>query len=142
MLHTLYSIFLIIFLASCTSTQKGASVGAIVGVGAGAAIGGGTGAVIGGAVGATSGAIVGAAIDDDAREQLKEKAPDTLQKIDQQKPLTPEDIIHMTKAGLSDEQIINQIKATKSHFSLSTQEMIDLKNQGVSQSVIDAMTHS
>jgi len=45
----------------------------------------------------------------------------------------------MTHAGISSDVIIDQIKATNSTFSLSSQEIIDLKNEGVSQSVIDVM---
>jgi hypothetical protein len=140
MLKPLFVFFALLISSSCSSTQQGASVGAIVGVGAGAAIGGGGGAVVGGAVGAASGAAIGAAIDANSRHNLKENSPDTLNKIDQKKQLTKQDIINLKKSGLSDEQIIAQIKSTNSHFSLSAQEIIELKNEGVSQSVIDAMT--
>lgn len=51
--------------AGCTTTEKRATGGAVVGAGAGAVIGGiaggGKGAAIGAAVGAATGAVVGAA---------------------------------------------------------------------------------
>lgn len=124
--------------SSCTSTQQGATIGAVVGVGAGAAIGGGGGAIIGGAVGAAGGAAIGAAIDDSDRDKLS-SYPDTQKKIDKQKRLSKQDIVNMSHAGLSDETIIGQIQSTKSYFYLSNSDIIKLQNQGVSQSVIDAM---
>ncbi|MDR6951817.1 uncharacterized protein YcfJ [Ancylobacter sp. 3268] len=52
-------------LAACTTTEKRAGTGALIGGGAGAIIGGiaggGTGAAVGAAVGAGTGAVVGAA---------------------------------------------------------------------------------
>ncbi len=133
---------ILIVLSSCSSAGTGAAVGAVVGVGAGAAIGGGSGALIGGAVGAASGAVIGATLDDSDRENLQQSSPPTLDKLDKAQPLNKQDIIHMTQAGLSDKVIIDQIHATHSEFSLSAQEIIDLKNQGVSQSVIDAMINT
>jgi outer membrane lipoprotein SlyB len=129
----------VLALSSCSNAGTGATIGAIVGVGAGAAIGGGEGAIIGGAVGAVSGAIIGSALDDSDRERLQSESPDTLKKVDENKKLSKQDIINMSRAGISDQVIIDQIHASKSKFSLSSDEIIDLKNQGVSQSVINAM---
>lgn len=129
---------LIIF-SSCSKAGEGAAIGTLVGVGAGAAIGGGEGAIIGGAVGAASGALIGSALDDSDRENLEQQSPDTLQKIDENHKLSVQDIINMSNAGLSDDVIINQIKATKSTFSLSSSDIIKLKQNGVSEKVINAM---
>ena len=57
-------IVLLIFIAGCTGTQKGAGVGTLLGAGAGAIIGhqsghAAEGALIGGAAGAAGGALVG-----------------------------------------------------------------------------------
>ncbi|HSI39864.1 MAG TPA: glycine zipper domain-containing protein [Xanthobacteraceae bacterium] len=52
-------------LAACTTTERragtGAVIGGLVGAGIGAAAGGGTGAAVGAAVGAGTGAVIGAA---------------------------------------------------------------------------------
>ncbi|MBS7545857.1 hypothetical protein [Ancylobacter oerskovii] len=52
-------------LAACTTTEKRATGGALIGGGTGAIIGGiaggGTGALVGGAIGAGTGAVIGAA---------------------------------------------------------------------------------
>lgn len=125
--------------SSCSKAGEGAAIGTLVGVGAGAAIGGGEGAIIGGAVGAASGAIIGSALDDSDRDNLQNESPDTLNKIDENHKLNTQDIINMSKAGLSDDVIINQIKATKSTFSLSSSDIIKLKQNGVSEKVINAM---
>ncbi len=62
--YTVLVLILLVFIAGCTGTQKGAGVGTLIGAGAGAIIGhqsGNTaeGALIGGAVGAAGGALVG-----------------------------------------------------------------------------------
>lgn len=60
--------------------------------------------------------------------------------------MTVNDVIALSKANAGDEVIIAQIQATASAFALSNQDIIDLKNAGVSEKVIEAMikthTHS
>jgi hypothetical protein len=53
--------------------------------------------------------------------------------------MTVSDVIALSKANTGDEVIIAQIRATRSVFALSNQEIIDLKNAGVSEKVIEAM---
>ncbi len=128
------------FLFGCeTKTQTGALTGAALGVGAGALIGGGEGALIGGAVGAVGGALIGAALDDSDRKALQAQSPRTLRKVDRGEQLSTKDVEQMSQAGIRDEVIIKQINATQSEFHLTTADIIDLKNAGVSQRVIDAM---
>src|SRR4051794_20299486 len=73
--------------------------GALIGAGGGAAIGAlaggrnaGPAALIGGALGAITGAIVGSAMDEDERARLRAQAPQTYQRIEQAKPLYPQDV--------------------------------------------------
>lgn len=134
---------LFLLLVGCeTKTQTGALTGAAVGVGAGALIGGGEGALIGGAVGAVGGTLIGMALDDADRKALETQNPRTLRKIDRGEPLNIDDIKQMTRAGIKDDVIISQIKATDSHFQLTSDEIIELKDYGVSQKVINAMIRS
>ncbi len=128
-------------LSSCESKAgTGALVGAGVGAGAGALISGSAGgALIGGAVGAAGGALVGAALDSSDRETLQENSPQTLKRIDRGQQLTLNDIKNMSGNGLSDNVIIGQIQATNSIFYLNSDQIIDLKQSGVSQRVIDYM---
>jgi hypothetical protein len=55
------------------------------------------------------------------------------------KPLTDADVIQMVKAGFNQQTIIGAIKANDAAFDTSVQALLQLKNAGVSQSVIDVM---
>jgi hypothetical protein len=50
-----------------------------------------------------------------------------------------QDVISLTKAGVSDSLIITMLATSHSWFQLKTQDVLDLKNAGVSESVINAM---
>lgn len=99
----------------------------------------GTGALVGAGVGAATGAIVGAALDSSDRQALDRENPITTRKIDRGEPLSTSDVKKMSRAGLSNEVINNQIDATQSVFHLSSADIIDLKKAGVSQRVINHM---
>jgi len=81
-------------------------------------------------------------LDDSDRDSMQRESPRTLKKIDNGEQLSTDDVKKMTKAGLSDNVIVDQIHSTHSVFYLSTADIIDLKNAGVSQKVIDAMIQS
>ena len=129
-----------VVLAGCESK---AGTGALVGGGGGALIGGlaggGTGALIGGAVGAVGGAIIGWTLDEHDRAVMEQKSPNTLRRIDNGEQLSVQDVKNMSRNGLKDDTIINQIKATNSTYRLTADQIIDLKKSGVSQRVIDYM---
>ena len=97
------------------------------------------GALIGGAIGAGAGALIGASLDAQDREMMQQNSPRTVQRIDRGEQLSIDDIKEMSKNGLSDNVIIGQIQSTDSVYFLSTNQIIDLKNSGVSQRVIDYM---
>ncbi len=78
-------------------------------------------------------------IDDSDRISLQTLSPRTLKKIDNGEQLSVNDVKNMSKAGLSDETIINQIDHTKSIFYLSSADIVDLKKSSVSQRVINHM---
>jgi len=126
--------------------ESKAGTGALVGAGAGALtgglIGGGGGAAIGAGAGAVGGAIVGAALDSSDRRRLDRESPDTVNRIDQNRQLTLKDIKAMSRAGLKDDVIISMIRKTGSRYNLTTAQVIDLKNAGVSQRVIDYMINN
>jgi hypothetical protein len=54
-------------------------------------------------------------------------------------PLATADIIAMTKAGMTDEEIMRRIDETRSVFRLSSDDVVRLRNDGVSGRVIDYM---
>ncbi len=127
----------------CAGCESKAGTGALVGAGAGGLVGGlaggGTGAAIGIAAGAVGGALIGYAMDEHDKKVMQENSPDTMRRINNGQQLYVSDIESMHHNGLSDEVIINQIHATKSVFQLSTDQINDLKRQGVSDKVINAM---
>jgi hypothetical protein len=129
------------FLFSCESKAgTGALVGTGVGMGAGALISPTPqGILIGGAVGAVSGALIGAALDDSDRDRIRENSPKTMKKIDRGEQLSLKDIEKMSEAGISDDKIIGTIHSTGSVYHLSSSDIEELKNAGVSQRVIDYM---
>jgi len=52
------------------------------------------------------------------------------------------DVKAMAKAGVSDEVIMSQIRSSRAVYRLTTAEIIDLKDSGVSQRVIDFMINA
>jgi hypothetical protein len=56
-----------------------------------------------------------------------------------QKPLTNADIVNMAKQGFGAGLIVKDIQSSSSDFDTSPQALIDLKNAGVDQSVLEAM---
>ncbi|MES2344443.1 MAG: glycine zipper domain-containing protein [Chlamydiota bacterium] len=137
----IFSLLAVASFTSCaTKTQTGALAGAGVGALAGGLIGGSaTGALIGGAVGAAGGALIGYALDQQDRDNLQQQSPQTLNRIDHGQQLSTNDVKAMSKAGIKDDVIINQIHSTNSVFYLSADQIIDLKDSGVSQNVINYM---
>jgi len=57
-------------------------------------------------------------------------------------PLSLEDIKTLNKAGVGDDIIISQIKATRTVYRLSAAQIIELKNDGISQKVLDCMINT
>jgi hypothetical protein len=128
-------------------TAGGALAGGAIGAGSGAIIGSasghaGEGALIGGAIGAVTGGLIGHSMDQAQRETLQQQSPQTLQRVEQGQPLGLADIKALAKAGVSDEVIISQIRNSGTVYHLSTAEIIDLKNSGVSEQVIDFMINT
>ena len=54
-------------------------------------------------------------------------------------PLTQADIISMTKAGLTDEDIMRRIDATQTVFRLNSDDVLFLRKEGVSDRVVTYM---
>lgn len=127
-----------------TACENKAETGALVGAGAGVAAGAlisptPAGVLIGGAVGAVGGALIGAALDSSDRNTLQQESPRTLNKIDSREQLSMRDIEKMSQAGISDDKIIGAISSTGSVYHLSTSDVQELRNSGVSQRVVDFM---
>ena len=137
----LYSFFVLVFaLVVCgcetnkTRVAEGAGIGGTVGAIAGGIIGFQSGhpfqgAAIGGAIGGGTGAVVGA--------QIKKPTQDATAQVSV--PLTMQQIVDLSKQGVSSDEIIAKIKAAKSKYSLTADDVNYLQKQGVSQRVIETM---
>ncbi|MDD5771773.1 MAG: glycine zipper domain-containing protein [Candidatus Omnitrophica bacterium] len=117
-----------------TRVAEGAGIGGAVGALAGGIIGYQSGhpiqgAAIGGAIGAGSGAVVGA--------QIKKPAQDASAQIPEH--LTMQQVVDLTKQGVSSDEIIAKIKASDSKYALTADDVGYLQKQGVSQRVIETM---
>ena len=128
-------------LLGCASSKTRAVEGAVVGGGVGALAGGiighqsghgAEGAGIGLAAGALTGTLVGSQIDKPQAQTASAAAASSGQ-------MSVQDVVDLVKQGLSDDAVVAQIRATGSLFNLSAAQTSNLKQQGVSQKVIDAM---
>lgn len=122
--------------SNLSHTENGALAGGGIGAATGALIGKATGhtgggALIGAGVGALTGGLVGNSI-----EQSERKAVATAQA---QSQLGQADVIQMAQSHVSDDVIINQIRSRSTVFNLSGQDIIMLKQNGVSDRVIAEM---
>jgi hypothetical protein len=131
--------------AGCRSpyyADRGALFGGLTGAGVGALVGeangnAGAGAVIGSALGAVTGAAVGEGIDADlARSRAEIEARMGRQ---MQGAVSVPDVIAMTQAGLSDDVITTHIRASGVAQPLAVGDLIQLRNMGVRDAVINAM---
>lgn len=134
-----------VFFCGCQTmgphARAGSGIGGSTGALAGAAIGshrGNTleGAIIGGALGTLAGATIGDSADEmEYRNRLIHQ--NEIRQV-QQAAVTADQLIQMTASGLSDELIINQIQTSGCASNLSTNDLIALKQRGVSDRVISA----
>jgi len=127
------------------NTGTGALTGAAIGAASGAVIGGrnaGAGALIGGAIGALAGAMIGNSMDQEQREYLRTHSPQTYVRVEQGLPLAVADVKAMAQSKLSDDVIISQIRNSRTVYHLTAADIIDLRNSGVSNPVIDFMINT
>ena len=144
-----------LLLAGCVSpydgspnrTGTGALTGGAIGAGTGALIGStrghaGEGALIGAAIGLLTGGLVGHSMDQEEQARLRVQAPQTYERVEQGQPLSVADIKSLAQARIGDDVIISQIKNSRTVFRLSSADIIDLHNSGVSEKVIDYMINT
>lgn len=140
-----------ISLAGCATPQgrpdytasgvlAGGATGAVFGSLAGRHAG--PGALVGGAVGALVGGLIGHGMDQEQAAQLRRQSPQTLRRVEQGQPLAVADVEALSRAGVSDDLIISQIRNSRTVYHLTTADIIALKNDGVSDKVIDFMINT
>ena len=132
--------------SSMSNTEKGVGLGGLIGAGVGTAVGAatgdtGTGAVVGGLLGAGVGGLAGADADARDREQADiRRAAAEAQATPGPVGLT--DVVQLTQRGVSDDVIINHIRQSRSTYRLSTQDILMLQENKVSDRVINEMNTS
>lgn len=121
--------------------------GALAGGATGAVIGSmarhpGPGALVGGVIGALAGGIIGHGLDQAQEARLRDSYPRTYRRIQEGGQMSIGDVEALTRAGVGADLIISQIHASHSVFRLNSNDIIALKDAGVSEDVIDAMINS
>lgn len=127
------------------NTGTGALTGAAIGAASGSIIGGrnaGAGALIGGAIGAITGGLIGNSMDEQQREYLRAQAPQTYVRVEQNQPLAISDVKALAQAKVSDDIIISQIRNSHTVYHLTATDIIDLRNSGVSEKVLNFMINT
>jgi outer membrane lipoprotein SlyB len=131
---------------SANNTGSGVLIGGTAGALTGAAIGGnshgGQDALIGAAVGALAGGLIGNSADREQEARLRAQAPQTYTRVDQGSPLSVADVKALARAGVSEDVIINQIRISRTVFHLSAVDIIDLRDAGVSDKVVNYMINT
>ena len=125
-----------------TGALIGAGTGAFMGAIAGGPEHGGGGALIGAAAGAIAGGLIGHLVDQDQERQLRTQAPQTYERVDQGTPLSLADVKALAKAGIAEEVIINQVRNSRTIFHLSSADIIDLRDAGVGDKVINYLINT
>ena len=131
-------------------TGPGALLGGVAGALAGAAIGKNNhstaaGALIGGAAGVVTGAAVGGVMDEKERArayQYQQQQYQQQQAIRMAHAVSIPDVLAMTRSGVSDEVIINQIRRNGMERKVDTSDVITLHKERVSDAVLAAMQQS
>src|SRR5271170_5656606 len=128
------------------NTGSGALIGGALGALTGAVIGGprngGAGALIGAAAGAIGGGLIGNSMDQEQNARLRAEAPQTYVRVEQNQPLAVADVKALAQAKVGDDIIISQIRNSHTVYHLSAADIIDLRNSGVSENVIDFMINT
>ncbi len=131
------------------NTESGTLVGTGLGATAGALIGNvsghaGGGALIGAAAGALTGALAGNA--EDAREERDEAVAHAQYANARSHALaeavTASDVITMSRSGVGDDVIVNSIRTRGCRWNSSPDNVIALKQYGVSDRVIETMQNT
>ena len=128
------------------NTQRGVAVGGLTGAIAGGLIGdhngeAGAGAAIGGVIGAVTGGLLGNASDKEAEYHRQQVINQQYQQqlAYRQSAVSLVDVVSMTRSGLSETVIINQINQRGVQSKLQVADIISLHQQGVSEHVISVM---
>jgi hypothetical protein len=138
--------------------QQGAVIGGASGAAVGAAVtkNRALGAIIGGAVGAAGGYVVGAnkdkilGKDKEGATEAERKSQETPATAEQARNavtadvnsdgfVTLDEVVALEQTGLTDDQLIEKLRATNQVFELTEEQKRYLMDRGVSRTVVDRM---
>lgn len=131
--------------ASSSNTLKGAGLGSLLGAGVGAGLGSitgnaGVGAAIGAGVGAAGGGLVGNDLDQQEKADMQGRvASAEAAAAHAQQAMGLTDVAKLAQSGASDAVILGQIRSTNSTFTLTTNDLQWLRENQVSDAVIQEM---
>jgi hypothetical protein len=131
--------------STMSHTDKGVLTGGALGGIGGALVGSavgrpGAGAAIGAGLGAVAGGVTGSAVDRaEARADRADARAAATAAANQRPPLALHEIVAMTRNGVSDTIIINEIRQSGSTYRLTPDDIIWLKQQGVGDAVVAEM---
>jgi uncharacterized protein YcfJ len=151
-----------LFSLSLIGCETKAGTGALIGAGTGALVGGligsnshgraGEGAAIGAAAGAIGGGLIGHGMDESDKKKAEQREYESDYDRRNAKPqqdwkqssnsLTKSDVITWTDQGVRDDIIIDRVERSGTVFRLSAADQNDLRDRGVSESVIRAMKNT
>jgi hypothetical protein len=83
-----------------------------------------------------AGGAMGNSMDQQQQAELRAQAPQSYVRVVQGQALGIADVKAMARAGVSDDVIISQIQGSHTAFNLSSADIIDLHNSGVSDKVV------
>jgi hypothetical protein len=88
--------------------------------------------------------LAGCATTGTQQSQVERISPEELAKImpPAVATLTLDEVVAMSKAGKSSDEIIDKIKATNSRYELSSTQIVDLSKRGVDNKVLDFIQQS
>jgi hypothetical protein len=78
----------------------------------------------------------------DQMAKLCQEAPDTCRRVQTGQPLTLADVKFMAKLAFSSDVIITEVRNSHTVYHLGAKDIIDLKDSGVSDQVIDFLINS
>ena len=140
---TLLGLLLLVGCQSPYHADRGALFGGLTGAGVGAVVGNAVGspaagALIGAGVGTVTGAAVGGSLDE---IEARNRAEIARQMGSQIRPgvVSMADVVNMNHAGVSEQLIITHIQHNGMASPVTSSDLITLKQQGVPDSVIQAM---
>jgi uncharacterized protein YcfJ len=129
--------------ASMSHTDRGVLTGGGLGAATGAIIGSatgnaGAGALIGTGLGAIAGGLTGAAVDS-AERKAEVRTAAALQAQQQQAQLGLSEIAQLARNGVGDGVIIEQVRVSGTVYHLTADQILWLRDNGVSEAVIREM---